>query len=106
MVMVAGRSTQPLGVTMIALRRSIAVMRTVFFVVVWSFAAFVPMVYGVVKENVGFLAISFAILIVGGVTTRMPDEARAEGLREPLGRFLLALAVCLSTLGVVLVWPR
>jgi hypothetical protein len=91
---------------MIALRRSIAVMRTAFFVVAWSFAAFVPMVYGIVKLNVGFLAISVAILIVGGVTTRMPDEVRTEGLTEPLGRFLLALALCLSTFGVVLVWPR
>ena len=91
---------------MIELRRSIAVARTLFFVVAWSTAAFVPMVFGVVKENVGFLAISNAILIVGGVTTRMPDEVRAEGLAEPLGRFMLGLALCLSALGLALIWPR
>ncbi len=86
--------------------RSIAVVRTMFFVLAWSFAAFVPMVYGVVKENVGFLAISVAILMLGGVTTRMPDEVRTEGLAEPLGRFLLGFALCLGTLGVALIWPR
>ena len=90
---------------MTTIRRSFAIARTAFFVLAWSMAAFVPLVYGIVKENVGYIAISIAMLIVGGITTRAPDEAhRSEGLAGPLGRFMLGLALCLGILGGVMVW--
>ena len=91
---------------MITLRRSASKLRTAFFVAVWSVAAFVPMFFAVVKGSAGFMAISIAVLFLGGLTTRAPDEGRIEGLTEPFGRFMLLVALCLGTLGVVAVWPR
>ncbi len=91
---------------MITLRRCASVLRTAFFVGAWSVAALVPMFFAVVKANAGYMAISVAVLILGGLTTRAPDESRIEGLTDPFGRFMFLVAVCLSTVGAVLVWPR
>jgi hypothetical protein len=81
-----------------------ATLRTIFFVVIWAIVAFVAALSGIVTGNPGFWAISIAILFVGGLTTRAPDESRLPPLTDLWGRYMAIAAVCLGTVGVLLVW--
>jgi hypothetical protein len=89
---------------MVGSRKPLATLRTAFFIGIWTLIALVPLRLSLIHENVGYLAISMAVLIFGSVVTRAPDERRFEALTEPFGRFLLLLALLLVVIGGVLVW--
>ena len=88
---------------MVPLRRTISTVRASFFLGLWGIVAAGFVLWFIRTLNIGYFLLGIAILFIGGLTTRAPDERRVEGLKSQFGQLVAMLAAVFALVGITLV---